>query len=638
MSNMLDYFLDERLFQSSTLEFRIRADDPKAIHFNEDTMLNQDGFGFYFISDLEKVREDNEAYIHVIAEAHWMKLADRRKPGDLFYEGNTTEWGLTQILDGTGWTIAQVNLSLTPYVMKATDATVLELIWQWARITGNEVTFDILNKTVTMIPQVGADRGLAFRYGRNLKTIKRKSKPPQATRIYPFGAENLNVTSLSGGNSYIEDYSYYTNQGMSLEDARDLYRKDLVLSDDSFVDANGLYSWAQGQLTFMAQPIVTYEMSVLDLSRLTGYNESEFSIGDTVRVTDEVLGIDVRARVSRTVRYPYEPHRNIVELSTSVAIQDPKTSTARADQGKNWELFSSRNVQTPRRARFGHTVLNRIKLNMGENAEWVTGYSLKGVAVGDHHLTVQFKDDVTGLHFWEQLEVDLVDGQVYEYAFTFGQKDVPVGEQVFTVRAWTDSPSAGINIAGGSTALWVLARGSTRENVTLENSIRYEYMQALQKFTVPDDVTEILIEAHGGKGYAANAGNGGMVKGKFAVFGGVRYDILVGGFNFGGANFMGGYPDGGQGGATYGYESTGAGGSSQVRPEGGDLTTALVVAAGGGGGGDGSNPNQQGGYGGFYEGGEPQYGSIADDGLHNHDMRATQDIPGLGGYRACGGR
>jgi phage minor structural protein len=612
MSEMLDFYIDERFLQSSICGFKIRAEDPKAVHLREDVKIEASGQPF-FITDVVKSREAERAMVEIIAEAGWMRLADIKRVGTFLLTGVSVSDGLNAILSETGWAAVQVSDQPGAYSIEATDASVLELIWQWAKITGNEVSFESFSRVITMLPQVGANRGLSFRYGRNLKSIKRTAKPPQATRVFAFGRNDLNLTSETGGLTYVEDYSYYTSQGMSLEDAQLYYRKDDVIQDDSFIQSSALHEAAQLRLSILSQPQVTYEMSVIDLSRLTGFREDDFGLGDTVYVYDDVLDINVQARVSRIVRYPYEPQRNQVELTSGpIIIPDQNTRSARSSTTQSWELFESQNRVGERLVRNFNTILHRIKLRTIENAEWVIGYSIKAVAKGDSTVTIEFVEDGTSEEIWPTKVMSLTDGQEVEFNFTMGQKERPSGEYVFVVRGSSDTAGAGLDIEPNGTAFWILARGSTRENVVLQTSIRYDATGSIQTFEVPDDVFEVLIEAHGSAGAGPSGGPGGMVKGRFPVLGGQVYDIYVGCNNrtwsVNGQTTV--FPDGGiaRDSAAGDVSGTFGGGSSQVRPQGGLLSSALLVAAGGGG----HNPTglsrpgtqAQGGYGGFYRGGD----------------------------------
>jgi hypothetical protein len=102
---------------------------------------------------------------------------------------------------------------------------------------------------------------------------------------------------------YVEDFSFYTAQGMTLTEARARYTRSRVWSDASFVRDVDLLPAAEARLAELAAGVVTYELDVVDLTELTGISET-VQVGDTVRVQDPDFVEDVRTTVVRTVRFP----------------------------------------------------------------------------------------------------------------------------------------------------------------------------------------------------------------------------------------------------------------------------------------------------------------------------------------------
>lgn len=664
--SLIDYEIDERFLQSTTLSFKVPASDLKVLHLVEDAKLELDYGDYFYITDVIKQREDEVADYEVLAETRWMKLADLKRPGNFTLSGVTAKQGLDAILEGTGWVSYQVSSDPTLRSLDATDATVLDLIWTWAKICILEVSFDVAPRQVNFVTQVGATKPLSFRYGRNLTAVKRTSKAPTCTRMYVFGREGVGITGLtSGGVPYIEDYTYYTDQGMSLLEAQTNYRKDQIYSDESFLDDNSLYQAALARLTLLSHPSVMYECSVVDLSSLTGSPDYDFRCGDTVRVYDGELGIDIAARVTRKVTRPYEPDKNKIELSFgSVLLPDPHITTTRPSTSGNWELFQSRNTGTLKKVRQFATILHRLHLNTTAEAQWVVGFKLYGVATGTGTLTFTMTDDDLVTNFWNPIEVDVVSGETFEINFTYGEQLIAEGNHTLAVRSISSGAGVGANILPGDTAFWVLAQGTTREEITLPNSVRFDYIDwtsspHVQNWQVPPGVSEILVEAVGGSGSnTTNGGKGGRVACKFAVVEGMIFDIYVGGHSIGaGSNPIGGWPDGGNGATVSSSIQSGGGSSTQMRASGGLQPNSWIIAGAGGGAGDNDfigNKLAPGGDGGFYDGDDGQIvtggvGTSSSNGAHddvpggawggggNPGEQGDIDGPGYGGDAgACG--
>lgn len=600
------------------MSFELRADDPKVVSLVEDAPLEYEGQEFYITKVIPYRDREGIALYMVEAEASFMKLADILRVGSFKISGMTINDGLNAILDGTGWTSSPTTtMDPTTFALEATDASILDLVYQWAKITGSEVQLGTLNKEIGMGPFVGRLLPLTFRYGRNVKEIRRESSPPKVTRLYAYGRNNLSIAAINSGLSYIEDYSFYTDAGMTLPEAQARYRKDQMWRDDSFIEDTTLKAAAEARLAILSQPTVMYKASVIDLTRLSGMRENYYECGDQVHVYDEILGFAVDARVSRMVRYPNNPSLDEIELTFNpFDTLDPNVSTAR-DATQQWELFESRNRSTPRQFRQGSQVAHRIRLNTVTDAEWVLGFKLQGVGVGSSTVTVTVTQDEDDTDIWTPYVFSVVNGQVIDLNFTLGEKEIPEGAHTIVVRVSSSVAGAGMDVAAGDTTLWALARGATRSQATLPNSITFEYTGVVQSFTVPDDVTEIYIDAlgaGGAQGGAATAGLGGLVRGVMAVVGGTEYDVYVGGSPV--TISAAGWPNGGRANDNGG----GGGGSTHLVPKGQALTEAVIVAPGGGGGAHngGTVPTgtqSKGGDGGFYlgatggDGGSPLIGA-----------------------------
>lgn len=599
---MIDLRVEETLYSSELLKFRIPADDPKADLIAEDIDLQLEGRKFY-VSTIDTIRDGSAVWLDVEAEAGWYRLGDVKRVGGFTLTAVTRIAGLTSILDGTGWTVGvrTTNTGGTSalYSMEQQDATVLGLVREWAKITNTYPVFDTVLQTVDLVASVGIDRGIGFRYGRNLTRITRKAQPPLCTRLWPYGRQGLDIAGVNPtGKPYLADFSYYTAQGMSEAAASARYVRDEVWSDSSFITDVDLYDAAVARLAERAQPRISYTMSVLDLSELTGLDELDVAVGDTVRVTDSVLGFDVRTYVTRLVRYPQEPWRNQIELSvTAPSPSAGSTSTSREKSGVTWEMFKSDNA-IPALLRLGGTwMTNRISLAFAGPSEAVYGHTVTFVGVGTGTLGVTAYDAESGRLCHPVQSIPYVDGQRLTNTITWAEEDQN-GQFDYRIRMRavpTGSPTAsasGVNIDAPGTRFWILARGAVQRTPEAQNTRRFDYNGtvtngtngSVQQWTVPDNVQSVTITAvaaaGGGNGTSDELGKGGSVTATFDVTPGEVLDIYCGGQpqSLG----PGGWPNGGDGatGLTSGW---GGGGATWVVRSGGSLAAALIVAGAGGG-------------------------------------------------------
>jgi len=627
-SGLVDLVYEERFAQSETLTFTIRAADRRAALIGDDMEIRWRGRVFFVFEPRKYRASSGEALIEYECPALWNRLADRKKVGTLDLFALTIAQGLDLILDGTGWTgevTDDVDLAALWY-LNSNDASVLDLVRKWAKITGTEVAFDTLGKIVTLRQQLGANRGVGFRYGRNMRTIERRSNPPAVTRLYPFGRDDIGIVSVEPeGKPYVEDFTFYTAQGLTEDEARARYLREEIWTDTSFTEPAGLYAGALARLSTRAAARLSYEMAVVDLAELTHLPSDVYAVGDRVRVYDGDLGINVTTRVVRIVRRPLEPWASEVELSyLPPSVPDPTVGDTRTDPGEEWLLFES-STKGEHQVRNGTTVLGRLGLTTIPGAEWIVGYSVNGIGVGAGTVTLTPTDDTTGLPLVAPVTLTVADGVPFHWSFTLGDREVAEGDHTLVVRAASSGAGIGFDVSAAApdgSALWVLAKGTTGRSVTLANTQRFDYTGAVQTFTVPDDVYEVTIETVGAPGglekaVATEQAGGSRVTARFPVVPGTVLDVYVGGWP--GLNVSGpagGWPDGGAGDAVSGATGAGGGGSSKVLPHGiTDVLQALIVAGAGGGSGEQfTGARQKGGGAGFWvgsfgEGSNPGFGA-----------------------------
>lgn len=589
---LLDFYIDERLGDSEELHFALPADDPKVGYLQEEYGIQWEGRGFR-IAEIKPTRSQGKLYYDVRCEAVWYELAGPKHVGSLSLLGETPDDGLATILALTPlWTVVSTSsgsASATPFTYEAQDQSVLTNVRQWAKVCGLEVVFDTVNRTVQLVDQIGADRGLAFRYGRNLLEVVQTRTPPECTRLYAYGQNDLTISGLApSGAEYIEDFSYYTAQGLTLAEARQRFAKDQTWVDTAFIDDAALYAAAQTRLARLAQPTVSYEMKVVDLSGLAGEVPETFGLGDTVRVYDTAIGLNERTRVVRYVQYPLEPWRNVVELGNGPTTAGPFTSSYRSAAVASWQLFQSHNNNATI-LRNGFTrIVNRLPLRFANDGEAVYGLNVSVLGVGAGTLGVSAIDEETGALVREAQTVQLVDGELVNFSMTWAANGL-AGPYTYSIymKPSGASSASGVNIAASGSDFWILAKGAVKETRRPVTSQRFDFLEpsgGVQQFTVPAGVSEVTITVVGAQGGGPSGatgrfgGAGGLVEAKMVVTPAQVIDVYVGGEN--------GWPNGGGAGDSISGNSGGpGGGSSDVRPSGGSLAQAYLVAAGGGGAG-----------------------------------------------------
>lgn len=628
---------EERLDETERLVMVLPLDDPKADLLAADHELQWQGRRFY-VAEVEDTRDGSRPTRTVEAFALWYRLNDPTHVGSLVIDRATIREGLAEILAGSGWTIgAATSSSATLYSLEQQDRTVLAMLRAWAKVTGTFVVWDTDSRAVNLTTTRGANRGMQFRYRRNLRRVRRRHRPPEATVLYPYGANGLTVAGVNGGLQYLEDFSYYTAQGLTLPEARARFTRSRVWSDSSFLVDAELLAAAETRLAELAAGATTYELSIVDLSELSGATELA-ELADTVRVVDEDLGADLTTTVVRRRRYPLQPWRDEIELGTVSDLFRSDEPAARDLSAEEWQLFADDLAAALEVRNDGRYIAGRIPLRFREGGQAHWHLDVFATGVGDGALLVDVYDELTATTIRGPLRLAYTDGEQVHGSLQFAETSRS-GAYDYRARVTTEadggpSSAAGVDLAVGDLRFFVLARGAVQETPTADDSATFEFTGAIQQFTVPDSVTEITITAAAAAGalselYPGTRARGAIVSATFAVTPGAVLDVYVGGCPADGER-IGGWPDGGYGDITTGSGGTGGGGSSRVIPQGGALASAYIVAGAGGGQGEGfATATQSGGAGGLFAGADAVLG--APEGGNCPGAGATQFAGGAGG-------
>lgn len=633
---IIDLWHDERIDESERLGFEIPIDDPKAYLLAVDYEIRWRSRRF-FVAEIEDRRDGNEVRKSVRCNALWYRLADPTFVGSIVLDGLTVAAGLEEILSGTDWTVgAQTVGALTTFSMEKQDLTKLALVREWAKVTQTAVVWNTDERSVDLVTDRGADRGVGFRYRRNLRTVLRRIRPPEATVLYGYGASGLNVAGVNGGEEFVEDFTFYTDQGIDITTARERFTRSRVWSDGSFLRDTDLLAAMVARLATMSSATITYEIGVVDLSELTGISEV-VNIADTVRVFDEDLGVDLSTSVVRRKQYPLQPWRDEIELGKLPDVLASTDGAGRPQASNEWTMFVADSRAEFQIRNDGRFSVNRLPLKFREGGQAHYHLDFFGTGVGAGDLIAEVYDSSHAATVYRELRIPYVDGEVFHGTLQWAETDLS-GQYDYRVRMRTEAsggpdPTKGIDVLLGESRFFILAIGAVQQTPPAGNtSLRYDYTGAVQTFTVPDDVTELTIEvvaASGGLGTLFQQGRalGGSVTAKFEVTPGDVFDVYVGGQPTDGAN-AGGWPAGGSGDLVAGANGSGGGGRSEVRPNGLAITDALLVAGAGGGAGEQSATfGQCGGDGGFWVASDGALAPASDGGLY----------PGAGGTGTAGG-
>jgi len=320
-------WIDQRLNAECTLTFFLPMTSEKWSELTAECRIRAGGREFVILRpDAVDIERDDQGRVwgKVTAQESWILLnklyptitnIEGETAADLsvtIVAGGSTKGGysagsagnaLAWLLEGTEWTIDTVDVTGT-HDLETEKESLLANIQKVQEIWGGYLVWDSINKTVSLRAEDTWQNytGFQVRYAKNLKSITRTANYDIVTRLYPFGENDLDISSVNGGVKYIENFDYTTN----------VYEG--IYQNQDIDDPQELLDKATEVLNKVSKPRYTYRVRMVDLRTLPEYSHEDFVLGDMVDVIDEDLGINVRARVVRHKYNVFQPWKCELEI------------------------------------------------------------------------------------------------------------------------------------------------------------------------------------------------------------------------------------------------------------------------------------------------------------------------------------
>ncbi|WP_134705083.1 phage tail spike protein [Ammoniphilus sp. YIM 78166] len=303
LENAFDIRIFEKLNGEHTLEFSLPRIDEKWFAVKEDNFVKVEG-QLYIIRKIGESRDETDQLIgNVFCEHIFFELIDE-------YIENLETFGtpqhiLSTLLQGTRFTADAVRLT-SSHQFTLRKGSPVKGINHLNVLADCEVKLD--NFTVGLYEQIGNNNGIQFRYRKNLKSIRKSTDASGViTRLYVYGKDDLSIPPIDSPNIGLYPRPKKGEVTFSeIETTETLQRK------------------GEEYLKKVETPKVTYEIDIVELKALAEFGSTEsFALGDTVKVIDEELGINVMARIVEYEHYPFEPEKSRVVLANFIpGIED----------------------------------------------------------------------------------------------------------------------------------------------------------------------------------------------------------------------------------------------------------------------------------------------------------------------------
>nr|WP_231855185.1 phage tail protein [Thermoactinomyces sp. AS95] len=306
------------------LEFVIPSDHDKAEYLIEENIVlykDPDGnWNEFVIREIEDEHSDG-LFKRVVCDSSSLELNDY-VIRDIRPENRDAEYMLNQILQGTRWSVGNVNVpGISTRVFY--NKTALECIHELAELFGGELQFrtefvgnKIIARYVDLVQKRGTNRGKRFVYGKDIKTVKRRVDTSNlATALVGRGrgVENEEGTGYGRkldfrevewsvdkgdpvdkplGQDWVGDEEALQQFGRPSPNG--LVHRTRIVEFEDEEDPEVLLQKTWETLQVLKFPAISYELEVIDLESVKGHEHEAVRLGDTVTCIDKKFKPELR--------------------------------------------------------------------------------------------------------------------------------------------------------------------------------------------------------------------------------------------------------------------------------------------------------------------------------------------------------
>lgn len=268
------------------------------------------------------------------------------------YTNQTPEQILTDLLSKHNEkmdTSRQIQLGIVEITTAITidtnfETTLNAILTKLRNILGGDIRVQERNEILYLdyLKAQGTDNGVKIELDQNQSSISRQYDPSDViTRLighgYGEGINQLDITSENNGSEYVENSDAINEYGI----IEGLYTNSEIQNAFTLLQAT------KTALEQNKQPAVVIDTSMVDRSVLAEYNFERFELGDTLNLLNNVLKLDVSARVTEIqfdILTPWDKDivistRSITLTEQIIDLKQRTTSIENAPQG-NTCLFA----------------------------------------------------------------------------------------------------------------------------------------------------------------------------------------------------------------------------------------------------------------------------------------------------------
>lgn len=301
-----NYYIKELYSGYDELIFDVDIFDPEYLLIQEESLIREEsdaGPILYLVKAIDGGGQTAKIKCQIDLDA-WKTTLTKD-----YNSGSLSVGAIAHAIRPTGWTVIDHSGKTYQRTIELPGATPLDVLEACRTTFDVTFRFDNIRKILEIVnPDSFTPLGAFLTRDLNLKEINYFGKSTSfATRLYAYGKDGLSFADINDGKAYVENHDYSARVICAFWE------------DDRFTVKENLLQAAQEKIDEMAVPARSYECKIVDLAAVDPekYGFQDFSLFSVVTLIDTNRNAGkVDHQIVEVWRYPYQPEKNSVVLST----------------------------------------------------------------------------------------------------------------------------------------------------------------------------------------------------------------------------------------------------------------------------------------------------------------------------------
>lgn len=346
--------------ETNKLTFKVPFCEDRKVDYNSCELLTKFEGEYYIIKNVVTDRSNLSSEVNAVHESEALKgiycIAQKcigATPQEMF---NSVISSTRHPIDlGIKWGGCDIDINIRRHLITEDEASVYENFVSIAKVFNG--TFVIYNDENDQrwfyLRTKPLDKGRKFKSELDLKNVNVEYDSSEIfTRLYPTGYSNefgiqLDVQEASQnktGQSIMENYSYYLAKGIptAIIDKEPQYQQLKTLSDENYINADDLWTFAEEELKKCSVPKLDATISITDLSAYVDSSLDDLDLMEKILCIDkninfvfecQIVGIDkdydnplqTELTISNIIRYDtdYQNIEHTVDTVDKIVSTNP---------------------------------------------------------------------------------------------------------------------------------------------------------------------------------------------------------------------------------------------------------------------------------------------------------------------------